>query len=235
MRYTKYLILTLGWLIFSNAAFAQKPSEITLSGGMAAGYNPIWGAYIGNDFSAQASFGSQLDLGGQLEILSPGIVSGGFSARPKIRLKRSFLYLDGSILYKSFPSGMYDYVSAGSLGWRFTHWDVQLGMYSRVIGDRNIDLHSEDEKICEPFNVLYRIQYNLKGDDSSWDAYAGLSNFTAFEYERHYSPIFYLGGSAGLTKHLGLYGELDIKPSGMFHLTAAAYGIVGRLGITYAL
>lgn len=233
MRYTKYLILTLGWLIFSNAAFAQK-ADMWLADGLAAGYNPIWGAYIGNDFSAQASFGSQLDLGGQLEILSPGIVSGGFSAKPKIQLKRSILYLDGSILYKSFPSGMYDYVSAGSLGWQFTHWDVQLGMYSRVIGDRNIDIHSEDERICEPFNALYRIQYNLKGDDSSWDAYAGLSNFTAFEYERQYSPIFYLGGSWSLSR-IGLFGEIDIKPSGMFHLTAAAYGIVGRLGITYSL
>lgn len=235
MNNTKNLLIILIGLICSSATFAQKPSEITLSGGMAAGYNPAWGFYAGADAAISASFNNNLDLSIQAEPLSNGVSTMGFSARPRINLIKGYLYLDGSILYKSFPSGMYDYVSAGSLGWRFTHWDVQLGMFSRVIGDRNIDIHSEDERICEPFNALYRIQYNLKGDDSSWDAYAGLSNFTAFEYERQYSPLFFLGGSAGLTKHLGLYGEIDIKPSGMFHLTAAAYGIVGRLGITYSL
>lgn len=207
-------------------------------GGMAAlagGYNPTWGSYGGVDLRAQMAVDRHLDVYAGFEGLTAGSISTGISVRPKIQFAVGTLYFDAGVLYKHLGGdGIFDFVSRGSLGWQMKHFDVQLGMFNRTMGSIERDIHTDEEMIGEPFNVLYRLQYNLKGNDNPWDLWCGMSDFTAFEFERHWSPIFYLGGRRTLGDDLQLFGQTEIKPTGMFHLNACFYGIVFRVGAFYS-
>ena len=207
-------------------------------GGIAAltgGYNTTWGIYGGVDMRANMDIGEYLDLNADFEGLTSGVFSTGFSARPKIIFDHGTLYLEAGMLYRhSGGDGIFDFVSQGSLGWQMKHIDVQLGLYSRTLGSLSRDNHSLEDRVGEPFNLLYRGQLNLKGPDSNWDLWAGASDFTAYEFERHWSPIFYLGGRRDINENLKLFGQAEVKPTGMFHLNASFYGIICRLGACYS-
>lgn len=202
---------------------------------LAGGCNTTWGCYGGVDLRARMGVGDYLDLNADFEGLTSNVFAAGLSARPKIKFDKGTMYIDAGMLYKlSGGDGIFDFVSAGSLGWQMKHIEVQLGLYSRTLGSLTRDKHSLEDRIGEPFNILYRGQLNLKGDDSDWDLWAGASDFTPYEYERHWSPIFFLGGRKDLNENLTLFGQAEIKPTGMFHLNANFYGVVCRVGAYYS-
>ena len=201
---------------------------------LAGGYNNAWGAYAGADLGVKLSAGDFLEAGADFEGLSSGTFSFGLSARPKLTFDAGTLYLDTGVLYRLTGGGsVFDFVTQGSLGWKMKHLDLQLGLYSRTFGSLSRDNHSLEERVGEPFNVLYRIQFNLKGPDALWDLWGGITDFSAYEFERHWAPYAYLGGRRSFGKGLDLFLQAEIKPAGMFHLNASFYGITTRLGAAY--
>ncbi|MBP5290007.1 MAG: hypothetical protein J6Y76_01145, partial [Paludibacteraceae bacterium] len=72
------------------------------------------------------------------------------------------------------------------------------------------------------------------------------SDYTELEYERHWQPIFMVGGYydlpfynvfsrsdnlRGNIRNIRLLTEVYFKPTGMFHLNATFYGVKAKLGV----
>lgn len=225
-------------LIALTAVLLPFPSSARTAGlegtaALAGGYNPVWGGYGGVDLRARASLNDYLSVAGDFEGLYSGIFAGGLSARPSACFGQGRLYLDTGVLYKR-SDGIFDFVSHGSIGWESKHFDVSLGLFSRTVGSLSRDIHSTEEMIGEPFNVAYKVRYSLKGEDSGWDIWGGITDHTAYEFERHWSPIFYLGGRYALKDDLQLFCQTEVKPTGMFHLNACFYGVVCRMGVSFS-
>lgn len=234
----KKTIVILAVLMLSfPAAWAACPPELKYdaSAALAGGYNPAWGGYAGIDLAARMGVGSHLDIRADVEGLTANVWSFGITARPKVALGPGELFLDATIFCRlPARNRMFDFVTSESLGWKMKNLDCQFGLFSRTTGSLDRKMHTPDEFENEPFNFLYRVQFNVFGDQAKWDIFGGFTDFTPYEYERMWSPIFFIGGRYGINDRLGIRAEADIKPTGMFHLTALSYGIVGRVAVTYS-
>lgn len=231
MRKTITVILALA---LGASAFAQD-FGLGVGAALAGGYNTAWGAYAGADVVARATAGEHLEASAVFEGLTSGTLACGVSARPKLNFAAGTLYLDAGVLYRaSNPNCIFDFVMFESIGWQMKHLDARVGLFTRTMGSMARDIHTTEEMVTEPFNLLYRIEGKLKGDDSRWDIWGGLTDFSLFEYERHWEPFFFVGGRYAIADGMQIFLQADLKPAGMFHLNASFYGILCRAGVTYS-
>ena len=225
------VIFTILLLLLGTELVAQTKKELTIEA--VAGYSDTRNLYGGADISfAFRSDASSAIV--NLEELSSKDLAIGISARPQWTLEKGRFFLDGTMHSRMFASyECYEFVYAGSAALDFRHFLVQAGLYSRMIADSNMKWHSLEQINSEPFNLLYRVSLKLKGDDAPWDLVATCSDFTEYEYERHWQPIFSLLGRYRIDEKLDLLAEGVLKPAGMFHLDASFYAAWLKLGLKY--
>lgn len=210
---------------------AERP-DIKVGANMVGSYNPAWGFNTGLDLDGRLSLQDTLDISFSFEGMTANVWSFSLTARPKVKFRPGTLYVDATAFVRLVARDhLYDFIVAGSAGWKMKYCDFQLGIFSRTSGYMRSSL--PEDALREPTNLLYRLQFNIFGDEAQWDILGGVKNFTEYEYERMRSPIFYLGGRYEYNERLGFKAEIDIKPSGMFNMTAGFFGITGRLGATY--
>jgi len=243
----KILFCALGWLLALSAA--AKPYSITLLGEY--GYNTTWSHFGGVELRANLPFNEHFELDVAGELLSSHVYTFSATSRPKFPLSVGELFLDGTLFYSAVQRNrIADYVMAASVGYRMDYVSVQLGLFGQVFGDLDLNYHAMDGYVVDPFNVLYRVQGNVRPEESPWNVYLGVSDYTELEYERHWQPIFFLGGYydlpiynlfqkpniiRGSSRSLRVLAEVYCKPTGMFHLDATFYGIKAKLGVCLRL
>lgn len=171
------------------------------------------------------------------EALTANVYSIGLSARPNIQLCRNgFGFVDVTLHSRIF--GRYkisEFIYSASLGFRMRHFEVQVGLFNRVIDSFSRDWHSVESYVSEPFNLLYRLKISIMGFDHPWDVYLVGGNFNEYEYERMWEPIFSLGGRWDMNEKMSLVAEGTLEPAGMFHGTAKFYEAIFRIGVNYKI
>lgn len=209
--------------------------SVSAYGAAMVGYNPVWGVYAGPEVAA-SYYGPNVAVVGQAQVLSCGVNTYGGIVRSIIApLGKGALYFDTIILYKDLVRyNAYDFVGAVGAGWLAKHFQILLGCYARTLGNNDREEKSLEQRVTEPFNMLYKLSANVDLGNTAWRGYATFSNFTDFEFERSVAPIYTLGGVRNLGERSSLFAELIIKPTGTFHLTAHGYGVIGRVGISYS-
>lgn len=235
MKYRAIIMVLAGWLgVLPMAAGGPgetardgSPAEVALLG--IGGQNRTWAGYGGGALRATVPIRDRVTLLAGLQGLSPGVMTGLLQAQPSFPLQKSELFADVTGYYGGFYN--YDtreWLAAGSLGWRNGHFSAQVGLSVRWIRDTD-----SSDKIVEPVDPIYRIAYRLKADDAPWNLSGGMANYTHYQVERAMQPVFFLEGRYRLSQQLSLIGEVNVKPTGMFHLTATWYGFSAGLGISY--
>ena len=203
------------------------PGEVALMA--IGGQNRTWAGYGGGALQASLPVWEHLDIQAGLQGLSSGVMTGLLHIQPVFPLKEGELFADVTGYYGGFYKySTKEWLAGGSFGWRNAHVSAQVGLSVRWILDRN-----GAGKIVEPIDPLYRIAYRLKTDDAPWNLTGGMANYTRYQVERAMQPVFFLEGRYRLSQQLSLIGEVNIKPTGMFHLTATWYGFSAGLGISY--
>lgn len=239
----KLFICTLGLLLALSAA--AKPYSVMMLGEY--GYNTTWGHFGGGEVRADLPFNDYFELDVAGEGLSSRVYTFSATARPKFPMPVGEMFLDGTLLFKAIPRNrMANYVMAASVGYRMDYVSVQAGIFGQVLRDLDMEYHSLDGHVVEPFNVLYRVQVNTRPEKSPWNIYLAASDYTELEYERHWQPIFMVGGYydlpfynvfsrsdnlRGNIRNIRLLTEVYFKPTGMFHLNATFYGVKAKLGV----
>jgi len=233
MRYRKCLAIL--FVIFPVLSFARedKTGGCRVYAGAVYGYNPSYRSYGGLDLNVLAPFGRHFELEGAAEF-NPWNISTGVVARPVLPLKTGALFMDASV-HAAFmtPFNMIDLAGAVDFGYRMDYVDARVGIMSHMIFDTSAKKGQGDENVSEPVNLLYRIEVKARPATCRWNVSAGIANYSDYEYERTWEPMYFVRGRFNLNDQLRLHLRTDIKPSGAFHLTAHAWGVSVRAGVSY--
>lgn len=203
------------------------PGEVAVLG--IGGQNRTWSGYGGGALQATIPITEKMSLKAGLQGLSSGVMTGLLQFQPAFPFSKGELFIDASAYY----GGFYKYhtgewLAAAGAGWRAAHFSAQLGLSVRWIAGGS-------DVVVEPIDLFYRIAGSLNKADAQWNLTAGVANFTHYQVERAMQPIFFIEGRYTFTSRLSLIGEIDVKPAGMFHLTATWYGFSAALGLSYRI
>lgn len=234
------IILLLLVYILPMTLFAQEKQERKVSGDITVrgviSYNNTWKWYSGGDIKGALHL-KNTDIHLDIESLTANVHSVGATVTPYFNVcKNGQVFLDGTMHSRIYSRDKaYEFVYAGSAGFRMRHFSVQVGVFAKIMDAMKRNWHSVDNYIVEPFNVLYRVAISIKGFDNPWDIYFVGADYNEFEYERVWQPIFTMGGRAKVGERLSIVAEGTLKPTGMFHLDANFYAAWLKVGVNYKL
>ena len=223
--------------LFLNAQEVRKHSLSADVGAMGlAGYSGTYKWDGGADLKGNLHI-DNTDISLNLEALTANTYSMGLTVRPNFEVCRNgVLFAEGTMHSRIFGRyKAYEFVYAGSVGFKMRHFLAQVGVFSRTIDALGREWHSLDNYITEPFNFLYKLTISIMGFDNQWDVYLTGANFCDFEYERVWEPICTLGGRYDINEKWSVVAEGTLQAAGMFHGTVKFYEGILRVGVNYKL
>ena len=214
-------------VLCSLAMKAQERPDISVMG--MYGWNETWRNHFGADITGFIPLSRNFEADAAMEVHSPKTFSATVTARPKFPLGTGEIFIDASANYRLHGSyEIADLNLAASAGYRMEYVSAQVGIISHF----TMDLEQR-QNVTEPLNLLYRIAFNIRPSDSRWNAGGGVANYTPFEYERTWEPMYFLHGLYKVNGNISALLRCDLKPAGAFHLNAQFWGIAFRAGVDY--
>lgn len=232
-----FLIFALCSLLFAPMAMAQvQPGETSYSVSLHAGYghNLTYGSMANFDLDAFMPINRHFEMQANVRTSTANFHVVGVQLRPKFYLPVGELYIEDRLLMRFITRDQInEFTHAISLGYRMQYVSVQIGLASRVIVPLPFVHNSTDEYLCEPFNLLYRIEGFVRPITSPWNIAIAISNADNYMIERMWTPMLYLGGWYDLNSHWRLRLSGKYKNAGMFHMNAHYYAAEVRVGAEY--
>lgn len=229
----KFLFSALVLFLAATFSYSQE-SHYSVSLGGVYGWNDTWKSHGGIDAIGYFPINQHFEATASAEYLSPKVFATTVTARPKFPLPVGEIFLDGSVHYRQLSCyKTADFILAASVGYRMDYVSVQFGLASHTTLDLERDKGTASQNVSEPFNLLYRVAFHIRPATSRWNFGGGAANYTDFEYERTWEPMFFLDGLIGIDDHFSVLLRGDLKPAGAFHLNAQFWGIAFRAGIKY--
>lgn len=232
-----FLIFALCSLLFAPMAMAQvQPGDTTYSVSLHVGYghNLTYGSMANFDVDAFLPINRHFEMQANVRTSTANFYTIGVQLRPKFTLPVGELYLEDRLLMRFITRDQInEFTHAISLGYRMQYVSVQIGLATRVIVPLPFVHNSTDEYLCEPFNLLYRIEGFVRPITSPWNIAIAISNADNYMIERMWTPMLYLGGWYDLNSHWRLRLSGKYKNAGMFHMNAHYYAAEVRVGAEY--
>lgn len=232
----KHISITVALIFLASLLSAGENSacrSLTVMG--MYGWNETWHNYGGVDIAAVLPAGGWFEAAVAAEVHNPKTYAVTATARPKINLKAGAIFLDCSAHYRAHASyGTADFNLAASAGYRMDYFSVQIGATSHFTYDLERKNGGKSENISEPLNLLYRASFNVRPASSRWNVGGGVANYTDYEYERTWVPMFFLDGRFDIDERLSVLCRFDLKSAGTFHGTAEFWGAAFRAGVRYS-
>jgi hypothetical protein len=235
MNMRKIVVLLLGLvLMVSTQMIASDQYAVSLHVGY--GHNLTYGSMANFDLGAYMPINQHFDMHANLRMSTANTYTVGLQMRPKFALPVGQFYLEDRMMANFVKRDNYqDFVHALSLGYMMQYINVQVGMYSRVFVPQPYEWRSDDEMICEPFNLLYRVEAYVRPETSLWNISLAVANVDDFQMERMWQPMAYIGAWYDINNHWRVQLTGKYKLAGMFHLNAHYYASDVRVGATYKL
>jgi len=231
MKRLSFILLT---IFASTFVYAQEQNRYNISLYGVYGYNETFGHVGGFDLVGYLPINKYFEMDAALEFQSPQTCAVSAFARPKFPLPVGELFLDGAVNFRYWGTySMGTLATSGSFGYRMDYVSVQIGMNSLVLLDMLREKGSGSENVSEPFNLTYRLAFNVRPSTSVWNINFGVSNYNLYEFERDWQCIFFLGGHYDFTKDFTALLEAELKPTGIFHMNARFWGLNIRAGVKY--
>jgi len=224
------LALSASQMLRAQTADSPGTSKGSVSTMAVVGYNSSYRTFAGLDIKADIVpckyFSSELAA----EVLTPGTFSISASLCPGIDVGKGRFLLDGRFLYRNLPRYSVSEFAGGFLAgyWR-QYFSVMVGGYWRNVYDNG----RKGETVRNPLELLYRFSVSVRPVTSRWNISAIASNYTPYEVERMYVPIFFLNGRFDFTDRLTGIAEISLKPAGMFSMQTTFFQAGIRAGVTY--
>lgn len=213
-----------------------QPGDTAYSISLHAGYghNLTYGSMGNLDLDAFMPINQHFEMSANIRTSTANYHTIGLQLRPKFSLPVGELFLEDRLLARLIARDQVgEFTHAISLGYRMQYVSVQIGLASRVIVPLPFVHNSTDEYLCEPFNLLYRIEGFVRPITSPWNIAIAISNADNYMIERMWTPMLYLGGWYDLNSHWRLRLSGKYKNAGMFHMNAHYYAAEVRVGAEY--
>jgi len=232
---TPFILIAVLALSASRMLGAQTSDSLSTGRGSVAamavvGYNSSYRTFAGLDVRASVTPCKYFESELAAEILTPGTFSISASLCPGIDVGKGRFLLDGRFLYRNLPRYSVSEFAGGFLAgyWR-QFFSVMVGGYWRNV----LDNEHKGGSVRNPFELLYKFSVSVRPATSRWNISAIAANFTPYEVERMYVPIFFLDGRFDFTDRLTGVCEISLKPSGMFSMQATFFQAGVRAGASY--
>lgn len=218
--------------LFSNPLCASEQYSISLD--MGYGHNLTYGSFANFDLGAYMPLNTHFEMQANVRMSTANTYAVGVQMRPKFALPVGEMYIEDRLLTSFIRRDQFlDFVHALSVGYRMQYVNVQLGMTNRVMLPPTYELSSGDTFVCEPFDLLYRLEVYVRPATSVWNLSLALANVDEYQIERMWQPMFYLGGWYDIDEHWRISLNGKLKLAGMFHLNAHYYALEVRVGAEY--
>lgn len=218
--------------LFSNPLCASEQYSISLD--MGYGHNLTYGSFANFDLGAYMPLNTHFEMQANVRMSTANTYAIGVQMRPKFALPVGEMYIEDRLLTSFIRREQFlDFVHALSVGYRMQYVNVQLGMTNRVMLPPTYELSSGDTFVCEPFDLLYRLEVYVRPATSVWNLSLALANVDEYQIERMWQPMFYLGGWYDINDHWRISLNGKLKLAGMFHLNAHYYASEVRVGAEY--
>ena len=228
----KLILLSILTALLPFRLIASLPYSISLHTGYA--HNLTYGSYVNFDIDAYIPINQHFEIESNARLSTANMYTIGVQLRPKFPLPIGEMYFEDRLLMNIIKRYEYsDFVQLLSVGYRMQYVDVLVGMFTRVIIPMPYEYFTGDELICEPFDLIYRLEAFVRPKTSPWNISLCVANLDNYQIERMWQPMFYLGGWYDINKHWRVSLSSKMKLSGMFHLNAHYYGAELRVGAEY--
>ena len=226
------LVGRVGGVSAAQPGFGDNRFSITLRGEYS--YNTTWGHHGNFDLMAYMPLNPYFEIEAKTQFSTAKVFTGALQLRPKFELPAGEMFLETDVLYRAVARNrVSDITAALAVGYRMDYVSITLGMYARVLDDWDRSWYNDENRIVEPFNLLYRFEVFCRPQYNLWNLYFQFSNVDDFQMERMWQPLFGIGAWYDVTNRLRLNFSAQCKPVGMFHLDATFYGATLRAGVTY--
>lgn len=221
-----------------------RPYSLSVLAGYS--YNRTWQHQFDGEIRAFMPVNDNVEIFANLGAYSSNVYAGTLTFRPKMAVPVGELFADATINYTAaVRNSTHDVVGALSVGYKMDYFQAQVGCFARTIAPFERNWSSNESFVTEPFNLLYRLSFNVRPLCERWNIFFGMSNFSELQYERMWQPLFFATAyydfppannfeySYRAASHFRLLWEVMVKPTGMFHLNASFYGAQARFGFAY--
>lgn len=180
--------------------------------------------------------GLQLDFKSRNENVFSGI---NFNVDQNFTVKEFPFSIEGLFLYNRFSKLVHESSWAVLANIERKHFRYQLGTHFRTYSvtqkaKDEYDIDS-DEKIHENWNIIYRIEYNLKPFGNDWNVGATITNMDHFVISQETNPWLNVQGEYTLSAPLTLFAQAWLKNAGMFNISVNSFGYLFRTGIIWRI
>lgn len=197
-------------------------------------YNYTYGHYGNLDVLALVPLNPYFELDAGLQLSTANVYSAMFAARPKFPIRVGEFFMDTRFIYRAVVRNTtHDLSAMFSVGYRMDYVSVQFGALARMMDDMHRNKQSEDKLLVEPVNLLYALEVFVRPQSSVWNLSLRMANFNDFQTERMWQPMFMMNGRYNPAQHWQILAGVELKPTGMFHLTASFYEVMARVGFAY--
>ncbi|MBR1850305.1 MAG: hypothetical protein IJ789_02915 [Bacteroidales bacterium] len=139
--------------------------------------------------------------------------------------------LENRYIYRQFALlNRQEFAGALLLGYTNRHWDFRLGFANRYTAELVQRANGGMGTVCEPMNLMFRIEGWLYEGSAQWNVGGRFSNMGDFFMERMTVWTYSLCGYYTLPSGTRLEGELGFHPVGSLNLTASYDGFYIHLG-----
>lgn len=226
------ILLALPVLLLAQVQDGDNRYALSFNAGYA--YNKTYQSYGNFDLGAYLPFNENVEAQVDMRFSTANVHSFGLQVRPKITLPVGCLYFDTRLLYRDIARNeINEYSGDVLLGYRMQYINVAIGCGMRVITPFHYEWHSVGLPVLEPFIFTYKVEGFVRPQTSKWNLSLCITNIDDYQIERVWQPLFMLGGWYNIDHNWRVRLSTECKPTGMFHLNAAFYGIDVRAGVEY--
>lgn len=231
---TVCLLALLPMLSFAHSADSSSGFHPQLNAYLEYGYNYTWRSYGDLEVQAQLPINPYFEMDAVAHLSTANLYTLSADLRPKFPLPYGNMYVETKLIYRAVVRNrIHNMSSALSIGYKCDYVRFQLGAYIIMFGEFNRDWHSNTEVFIEAPSMIYALEAWVRPQTSVWNLNLRISNYNDYSIERVWQPLFAIGGRYDINNHLKMLAEVELKPTGMFHLDASFYGITARVGVGY--
>ncbi len=206
-------------------------------------HNASEGFYLRSAVSAEYCFsGTKLGFALQFDVLSnvPKTWTGlSLHLDQKLKVRDFPFELGAFFIYKPYSDLQYENNRGLLARTDYRHFQFMLGNAFRALRltrqAREDFPESAGTVIRENWNLIYRVAYNLKMEDSPWNAGLAITNLDHFLMNQETNPMLLLYGNVEILSGLDLFAEFWYKQAGVFNITANYFGFFFRMGVLWEL
>ena len=174
-------------------------------------------------------------FGGQRETNFAGL---SLNAARKFSFLRQSFAISGSYFMQPFSNELRQISYSIILNFKLPHFQFDLGNNYRIYRlsrafERSNKSGSDNNRIVEPGNLIYTIQYSVKRREQSWNITVSLTNYDFFIIEQEKNPMALFGGTYQIKKNTSLFIDLGLKYAGFSNYEIEFFGYFFRMGMEW--